>query len=477
MDNFDDIRKKLATDLGMSIEQVTRLLAQDHRAKFLADDLWRKQQTERNLKSQAKRWVNNLSVPGYQKALASVPRAMFGLKVGFHGTVALGTHAPTVAGQPRFWNAYVRNFGKMYKMIGSKAYDETQVQDLLRRDNYITARRAGLVNDPFMYEDYNSPDTAKYFANLTGMGNRGYTVLKILRQDMFDQFWNQLPKSQRIPEMAQALADGLNHATGVVKGRAPTGTNVALFAPRLEASRVMWLVGDPLKATATLLNWKNASMGDKYFAMNQLKEKAWVVGTLTSLLALNQGFLSAINSDQKINLDDPFASDFLKFKAAGMNVSYGNPLITMARLPLRLFVAVKNEGRLNKIVYEDENVATVLFEYVRSQLSPFAGTTMDLGLGRDFMRRPLPRAGFGLLPGKLNMPRRLRAEGVRPYSWPEYSTEAAAMIPLQEALKEVWGKDLVMDKEARERSAKALATIIVMGGTGARLSEDYSLRR
>lgn len=474
-DDFDDIRKKLATDLGMPIEQVTRLLAQDKRAKYLADDVWRKQQTERHLKSQAKRWVQAQATPLLNRSLQSIPRAMFGLKVGFHGTVALGTHAPTVAFQPRFWANYVRDFGKMYKMVGSKAYYENQVQDLLRRDNYVVANRAGLVNDPFVYEDYNSPDTAKYFGALTGMGNRGYSVLKILRQDMFDQFWNHLPKSQQIPEMAQALADGINHATGVVKGRAPRGTNLAFFAPRLEASRVMWLAGDPGKAIGTLLNWNKASMGDKYFAMNQLKEKAWVIGTLGSLLALNQGFLSATGSEQKINVTNPFGSDFLKFKVSGMNLSYGNPMITMARLPLRLFVAVENEGKLNKMVYEDENVATVLFEYVRSQMSPFAGTITDLGIGRDYMRKPLPRAAFGLLPGKKNLPRRLREEGIHPYSWPEYASEQLAMIPVQEALKEVWGKDLVMNAADRERSLKALATIIVMGGTGARVSQDYTL--
>ena len=476
LDSFDDIRKKVATDLGMSIEQVTRLMQQDKRTKYLADDLWRKQQVQRNLRSQAKRWVQGLSTPGYIKALQSIPKVMFGLKVGFHGTVALGTHAPTVAFQPRFWSAYVRDFGKMYKMVGSKAYYENQVQDLMRRNNYTPARRAGLVNDPFVYEDYNSPDTTKYFAGLTGMGNRGYTVLKILRQDMFDQHWNQLPKSAQIPEMAQAIADGVNHATGVVKKGAHPAFNLALFAPRLEASRVAWLVVDPAKAAGTLLNWKNASMGEKLFAKNQLKEKAWVVGTLGSLLALNQGFLSAVGSDQKINVTDPFANDFLKFKVAGMNLSYGNPMITMARLPLRLFVGIKNEGKFSKLVYEDENVATVMFEYVRSQMSPFAGTTTDLALGRDYMRRPLPRAGFGLLPGKTNIPKRLQAEGIKPYTWTEYSSQQAAMIPLQEALKEVWGKDLLMSAADRERSLKALATIIVMGGTGARVSEDYSLR-
>src|ERR1019366_7835460 len=127
----------------------------------------------------------------------------------------------------------------------------------------------------------------KYIFNQTGMGNRGYTVLKILRQDMFDQMWNKLPKTSQIPEVASAISDGINHATGVVKGRAPQGSTLALFAPRLDASRVMWLAGDPLRAAGTFLNWKNADLGERTFALNQVKEKAWVFGTYAGLLALN----------------------------------------------------------------------------------------------------------------------------------------------------------------------------------------------
>lgn len=472
VDNFDDIRNRLATDFGMKVERVTKLLAQDERAKYLSDDLWRKQQDARRLKEQAKRWVQNLEIPLYKRAISSIPKILFSLKVGFHGTVALGTHAPFVAFQPRFWATYIRDFGKMYKMVANPAYYENQVQDLMRRPNYVKARRAGLVNDPFQFEDYNSPDTSKYFGNLAGMGNRGYAVLKILRQDMFDQMWNKLPKTTQIPEVAAALSDGINHATGVVKGKAPRGTNLALFAPRLEASRVMWLAGDPLKAADTLLHWKKSSLGDQQFALNQVKEKLWVVGTMFGALALNQGFLSATGSKQAINFDNPFKSDFLKFKAAGMDLAYGNAMLSMARLPLRLWVGIKNEGKLNKIIYEDENTAKTLFDYARSQASPFMGLMLDLAFGRDFQQRPLPAAGFGLLPERKTMPKRLKAQGLKAYSWPEFWAEQLTPIPFQEAIKEVWGKGLGMSDEQINHAVKALATIAVMGGTGARLVEE-----
>lgn len=477
IDDFDTIRNKVATDLGMKVDRVTRELAYSKRAKYAADDLWRKQQQARRLHEQAKSWLTSLEVPGYQKALAGIPKILFGLKVGFHGTVALGTHAPTVAFQPRFWKTYVTDFGKMYRMVGSSAYYERQVQDLLRRPNYITARRAGLVNDPFVFEDYNSPDTVKYFVKLSGMGNRGYSVLKILRQDMFDQMWEGLPKTAKIPEVAQAISDGLNHATGVVKGKAPKGANIGLFAPRLEASRVMWLAGDPIKAATTFLDWKNAGPGEKAFAMNQAKEKAWVAGTLVSMLALNQGFLAATDSKQRINFDNPFRSDWMKFKAAGMDFAYGNAMISMARLPVRLWVGIKNEGKLNKIILEDENTAKTLFDYARSQASPFAGLTLDLAFGRDFQERPLPRAGFGFLPGRTTIPKRLKAQGVTmPYSWTEFWSEQLTPIPFQEGLKEVW-HGMGMNQEQAKSMNKAVATIAIMSATGGRLTDDWDLKK
>jgi len=490
MDDFNDIRNKVATDMGLPVAKVTAALARDKRAKFLANEVWKKQQTARLLRSQAKRWLTQTEIPLYVRALQNIPSALFGLKVGFHGTVALGTHAPFVAFQPRFWTNYVRDFGKMYRMVGSKAYYEQQVQDLIRRPNYIRARRAGLVNDTFTYEDFNSPDTSKYFGNLSGMGNRGYTILKILRQDMFDQMWNKLPRTAQVADVAEAMADGLNHATGVVKGSAPQVANLVLFAPRLEASRVMWLAGDPLRAMKAGLDWKNASEGEKYFAINQVKEKAWVAGTLFGMLALNQGFLSAAKSDQEINFTDPMKSDFLKFKVAGMSLSYGNAMLSMARLPARLYaIRESSGGKLRNLIYPDESTYSVLGEYARSQQSPFASLMSALWFKSDWQNRPLPSSDRP-------MPKRLRAQGVEPYTWPEFFSEQVLPIPFEEAVREVWKNGLGMSDEQIAKVRKMQSAISILGaigeiwkenkaklleigvtaGTGGRLVEDQSVK-
>lgn len=464
--NFDDIRNKIATDLGMSVRKVTDMLAYTKKMKGLADDLWRKRQQERSLKLQAKRWIHDQSVPFFQRTFQKLPRFLFGLKVFGHGTVALGTHSPALAFQPQFWPEYARNFGRMYGMVFKPAYHERLMQELVRRDNYTIAQRAGLQNNPFQFEEYVDPSMNVLVRKLTGGGSRGYSVLKLLRQDVFDHQWNNLPKTQQIPEVAQALAESINHVTGVTQRGAPRGTHILLFAPRLEASRVAWMAVDPAKSMLTLMNWKNASYGDRVFAINQIKEKLTVAGTMAGLLGLNQAILSYSDSKQKVNFTNPLESDFLKFKAGGMNISYGNPMISMARLPLRLLeIGAGGGGKTRNVVYPDERAGTALFDYLRSQESPFASLVTDLILRSDPTGRPLPHATYPV-------PARLRRKGVEPYTWPEFLTEQLSPIPLQEAIKEVWGEQFGMS----DQQQKALATMLFMWGTGGRMSEDLSIQ-
>ena len=84
------------------------------------------------------------------------------------------------AGQP-----ISRITGACLKMVGSPTFHEMQVQDLVRRPNYIPAQRAGLQNNPFGFEDYTSPDFIKaleqispalWLRNLKSFSNPGTVV-------------------------------------------------------------------------------------------------------------------------------------------------------------------------------------------------------------------------------------------------------------------------------------------------------------
>lgn len=490
--NFDDLRTKVAADLGMSTEKVTRLLARSKRMKYLTDDLWIKQQRERNAKTKAKLWVQGLDMPAYEKFINSLPRVMFKIRVGFHGTVALGTHAPAVAFDPRFWGTYIRNFGKMYKFVLRPSFYQGQMQDLLRRKNYATALRAGLVVDPYKYEEFDRPGITTNASHaiseamtkalgfdhtaFTKSGERGYAILKVLRQDMFDQHWDNLPRQMQTPEVAQAIAKAVNHVTGVVNAPAPRGAELALFAPKLQMSRAAFLFGDPIRAARTGIRMGVRAAGqalgakpsqlpfvtpaDRYFAVNEVKSKVYMLGTLGSLLAINQGLLIASGSKQRVNMTDMFKSDFGKFKVAGLNVSYGNPLITMARLPLRLGTLASGPGgKLRKLVYPDEDAARMAWEYFRSQLSPFAALTADQVFREDWQRRQLYSS-------ERPEPKRLLAQGIEPYTPSEYWVQQALPIPFQELVRESLREGF---------GVKPVLSTAFMALTGGRVSEDLEV--
>jgi hypothetical protein len=485
-DDYKEVVNKVATDLGLKFEEVAEIMARNQTTKRLADDVWAKQKTARDMKEMAKRWLRNQTIPGWQKALERIPRAFFTAKTNFHGTVALGTHAPMVFYQPKYWAEYVRNFAKMYKMVGSPAYHEMQMQALLHDPNWEVARRAGLVNNPHTYEDFNNPEMATQLGSLTGMGNRGYAVLKTLRQDMFNHQWDRLPDTQKTPEFAEKIAESVNHVTGVVKSSPGKGWNLAFFAPRLEMSRAAWLVGDPVKAMMTAGNWKNATEAEKYFAVHQFREKATVAATMFGMLAVNQGILAAMGSKQKINGVpqwmggkgfDPMASDFLKFKAAGQTLSYGNPFITMARLPIRLGVLrfKGGTGKLAKLIYPNENMYKTVGEYARTQESPLAAFLTDLATKGDYENRPLPKMPFS--GPQLRMPKRLAARGIKPYTWPEFSLEQALPIPIEESLKDVWKNGFGMSGEQIKSYGDGFIKAMLMAGTGGRMKDDWDVKK
>jgi hypothetical protein len=149
-----------------------------------------------------------------------------------------------------------------------------------------------------------------------------------------------------------------------------------------------------------------------------------------------------------------------------MTASYGNPMLTMARLPIRLYkIRESDGGKLKNVIYPDENSYTILGEYARSQMSPFMSLASDLWLKGDWQNRPLPNS-------TRPVPKRLRAQGVYPYTWPEFWTEQVLPIPAEEAAREVWGKGMGMNAEQIKSARKAMATIAIMSGTGARLTDD-----
>jgi hypothetical protein len=91
----------------------------------------------------------------------------------------------------------------------------------------------------------------------------------------------------------------------------------------------------------------------------------------------------------------------------------------------------------------------------------------------DYADRPLPQIpGYGTPPP---VPKRLAAQGVKPYTWPEFISDTMLPIPVEQAMNEVWhNSELAKNNKEANTLTKSFITAIVMGGTGGRLSDDWN---
>ena len=469
---FDDIRHQIATDLGKPVDEITNMLTKPKGAKPLADDLWAKLSKQRQLVSAAKNWIDNQKLPGWQRMASAVPRALFRLATFGHGTVWVGTHTAPEIFKPQDWGQLWPNYFKAFKLMGlhdGGAYHERMMTDLERNPNYITARRAGLENDPSRrVDDYQKAWLGGWFSKLGFAGNRGFDGLKLLRQDLFDKQWNELPESMKTKDMAAMMADAINHSTGATIIRFPQWMQSTFFAPRLEASRWQWLLQDPAKAAKILTPsyWKTATDAEKAFAIKQVKEKATIAGVYLSLLAANQGLLSATGSKQSINFDDPTHSDFLQFKGDGFKFGVGTPFLGI----VRLLTSLVNSARGHPANYQKrestaDQMTSAVAQYTRGKLSPFGQVAADVVTGSDYQGRPLPFSNAKVPPS-------LHKQGIYTrYSYPEYFSEKFMPIPVSDAIQEVW-KHQGMDESTMHHWMGAIMSGAVSGLTGTRLSPD-----
>lgn len=467
--NLDAIAQGVADDFGLPKQTVMEALAGPKAIRRLADDMYLKMSRARQAEAAARAWLINQRTPGWLRMAKRVPNLMFSAKVFGHGTVGMVTHAGTLMFDPVVAREYWTNFARQFRLLGQR-YHEAAMQDLMHRPNFIVAKRAGLANDPFRFQDdYQNPQIALALGTFTRAGNRGFDALKLFRQDLFDRSWNSLDASMRTPDSAKLLANAINHGTGVTTGaflgKLSNAASVAFFAPRLEASRWAFAIKDPAKAFNTFTNWRNASPADRMAAMSELRQKASIAGTYFGLLAANQALLTAFGSKQSVNFTDPHHGDFLAFKAFGRNVSVISPMLHMVGLLADLYrIATAKRGKVESLTPRGEEMGERMWSYGRGKLSPFAQPLVDAATQADFRGRPMPFSSD-------KVPKYLRAQHIGKWTWPEYLTEQFAPIPAEEAIKEVWEGQGVTRSDA-ERYLRALETFTVTGATGVRVTDD-----
>lgn len=470
--NPSDVVAKIAADLGTTQKDIWEKLATNKNVRVVTDEMFRRQAARRALTDAARNWVQERSAPLAYRIATAPFRAGFKVATLGHGTVAPFTHAPTLGFNPGTFAIFWRNWAKGFQLMGLRdagAFHERVMSDLVRDPNYITARRAGLANEPHRAAtDYEKAWMGGWLQKIGATGNRGFDSLKLIRQEYFNQLWEKTPDSQRTPLMAQLIADSVNHATGTVRRSYGPVTRAIFFAPRLIASQFAHLVGDSAKAAVTVAKGAKALPEERAAAISHVKFLASVVGSYAAALALNQGLLSASGSKQKINFTDPHQSDWLKFKAIGLNIAPVSGPLAMARLLGNLIriEAGQLEGQ-EKREGKGSALADTALDFARSKLSPTAGVLTDVATGTDFQKRPLPFSNA-------KVPGYLRKEGVGKYTYREYAATHMTMIPVSEAAREIWRKQ-GMDESRAGHIIKALLMGAEAATVGARISPDYKV--
>jgi len=248
------------------------------------------------------------------------------------------------------------------------------------------------------------------------------------------------------------------------------------FAPKLWAARLAYAIGDPAKAVVKSGQWmtdvikgtNTLSEADKALVLRQAKEKAYVAGTMLSLLAANDGMLKSAGSKQRVNFTNPRKDDFLAFKAFGKDIKIVSSMLTDLRFLVNIYHAsqqARSGSEVKDSRFEEEGA--LVMKYGRGKLSPFGQIGADYLAQGDYQNRPMPWS-------KDKVPAYLAREGKDRYTYPEYGLEMLAPIPVEDAIKEVWS-DQGMSNERIEHWLGVLATIAVEGGTGARVSQATDL--
>jgi hypothetical protein len=146
---------------------------------------------------------------------------------------------------------------------------------------------------------------------------------------------------------------------------------------------------DPVKTIKTFADWKNATAGQKAVAWTRLSGATAFAVTNLGFLAVNQGLLYALGQKDKINFTDPTKGDFLAFKGGGIlgNVpGLHTEIKTLAKILATSFASSKQLRGESKFAA----TAKVAGQYGMAKLTPTIQRGLEVGLGQDWMGRPLP---------------------------------------------------------------------------------------
>jgi len=397
--NPGEVIKGVANDTGLTTEQVMDgVFARKFSDKKMTDELWKLSTERRRLRETARNMIDYADQPMMLKVAKKLPNVFFSMKVLWHGTVSMMTHAGMYVYTPEDWGKYLKGFKKQYQLAFSPKFYEKQMVILKADPSYDMFRRAGLAIDVNkLYTDYEilskvfeGTKGGKVLKYMNEMGERGFSVLKILRLQVAKNLYERMSSSldKATPDereyLRKEISAYVNHSTGAsnVKFSASNkGTDywlgTAFFAWRLEASRWNRIVNEPLKAIYSLRG--SASDAEKAIGKMIFRRAGEQLATYSAMLALNNAILKWTHSEQRINFFHPLSYDWglqkIGNRTFDMSAGVRSAFRLVGGLGYAMFgpLQIKN----NQIVGRGDEATELLKNYIKGKTSPIVQFIMS----------------------------------------------------------------------------------------------------
>lgn len=472
VDDFALMINNIAKDTGLSSEQVVKAITQPKGAKAITDQMYKLMGDRRLAVRRAEQWVKTADTPALKKAFQSIPNAFFALTTFGHGTVGAVTHAGMDIYRPSNWAKYFPFVIDQFKYsfgglsdAGAARYEQA-MSDLVNDKDFPFWKRAGLAVDPRkITDDYQG--WTRVFGKVGMMGERGFNALKVYRFEQAKDLYSKLSAQEKSdPEIAGTIARMVNLSTGSSDIQFPQAASVVFFAPRLEASKWSRIFSEPSKALMTFSHWSKATDSDKVAAKLVARHAGEMVATMVGLLAANQGMLIATGSKQRINFTNPLDPDWMKFKFGGLELDASGGMISTMRFIGGMGMEAERTVVPSKGKKPGDVEGQKVLSMLRGKLSPFAATGAELISGTDYGGRPLPWSTVKPMKGQ-------EKHTIPSYAW------SKAPIPFAEGAKTIYEgmESRGMHKDMAWEIWKGIIVGAAAGGTGARLTPDYSLEK
>ena len=472
--------KENAIDKGMPIEQVRDAINQKFFAgvarpewlndilsgrktpfRELTNDVWRKQYQRRQIIKAATNDLRSMTMGPIGRTLSSIWDIPRGIATFGHGVVFPITHAGDLLLRPLSWNTFFRGFFRTYGGTFDKAFAARAMADMESRALFTDALRSGL--DVKSDSRPGNLITSRFPGQ--AMSERAWDMLKIMRYQLWEGQMQKLVKPdmsvEEIQDLGKNLAAWANHATGSsqvpLTGKLGKVYSSLAFGPKLTASKVSRLIGDPYETIKTFSNWKDATPGEKAAARIRLSGATQYAVTLLGSLAVNQGLNMALHSGQNVNFKDPTKGDWLKFKVGGLELGIPGLHSELRTLGQIMATAFGPPEQWHKT--RQERLIEIGGQYVTSKLTPAGQIAKELLTREDWRGRPLPWAGekAGKKPGP---------------DWYQYALQKLP-IPMTGPIGYVYDKFKAGGMSALDASTMIKGLILFgLGATGLHVQEE-----